>query len=315
MATIICPEHPSPVADAEALRKACEGWGTNEKAIISILGHRNWIQRKLIREAYEQQYQEDLVKRLEKELSGRFEGAIYRWILDPADRDAVLLNVAITKTSSLDYNVIIEMTCVHCPEELLAVKRAYQARYKRSLEEDLASHTSGDMRKFLLGLASVYRHHGGEINAKLADKEADILHKALTEKEFCHDEVLRVITTRSKAQVLATINRYKDDHGISITKHLRDGPDAEYLTAVRTTIQCIADHHKYYEKVLRKALNKTGTDEDALTRIIVTRAEKDLKEIKEHYHKRNSVSLEHAVSKDTSGDYKAFLLALLGNHD
>lgn len=25
MATLICPEHPSPVADAEALRKACQG--------------------------------------------------------------------------------------------------------------------------------------------------------------------------------------------------------------------------------------------------------------------------------------------------
>ena len=55
-----------------------------------------------------------------------------------------------------------------------------------------------------------------------------------------------------------------------------------------------------------------GTDEDALSRVIITRAEKDLKEIKELYLKRNNVSLDDAVARDSSGDYKAFLLALLG---
>lgn len=71
---------------------------------------------------------------------------MYRWILDPADRDAVLANVAIKKSTDV-YNVIIEISCIHSPEELLAVRRAYQLRYKHSVEEDLAAHTTGDIRK------------------------------------------------------------------------------------------------------------------------------------------------------------------------
>lgn len=55
-----------------------------------------------------------------------------------------------------------------------------------------------------------------------------------------------------------------------------------------------------------------GTDEDSLTRVIVTRAEKDLRIIKDLYYKKNSVSIEDTVAKETSGDYKAFLLTLLG---
>jgi hypothetical protein len=66
---------------------------------------------------------------------------------------------------------------------------------------------------------------------------------------------------------------------------------------------------------LRNAIKKVGTDEDALTRVIVTRAEKDLNDIKEIYYKRNSVPLDQAVANDTSGDYKAFLLALLGKEE
>ncbi|KAF3533226.1 hypothetical protein DY000_02038257 [Brassica cretica] len=56
-----------------------------------------------------------------------------------------------------------------------------------------------------------------------------------------------------------------------------------------------------------------GTDEDALTRVIISRAEKDLKKTTEPYHKRNNESLDQAIAKKTSRDYKAFLLALLGN--
>lgn len=49
------------------------GWGSDEKAIIAILGHRNAAQRQQIRQAYQDIYQEDLIKRLESELSGDFE--------------------------------------------------------------------------------------------------------------------------------------------------------------------------------------------------------------------------------------------------
>ena len=67
--------------------------------------------------------------------------------------------------------------------------------------------------------------------------------------------------------------------------------------------------------MVRNAIKRVGTDEDALTRVIVSRAEKDLKIISEVYYKRNSVALEHAVAKETSGDYKHFLLALLGKEE
>ena len=60
------------------------------------------------------------------------------------------------------------------------------------------------------------------------------------------------------------------------------------------------------------ALGGVGTDENTLTRVITTRAEVDLKVIKEAYQKRNSVPLEKAVSKETSRDYEDMMLALLG---
>ncbi|KAL2971903.1 hypothetical protein AAZX31_15G224200 [Glycine max] len=86
----------------------------------------------------------------------------------------------------------------------------------------------------------------------------------------------------------------------------------DFNKAVNVAIHCINDH-KYYEKVLRNAIKGVGTDEDGLTRVFVTRiTEKDLKDIKELYYKKNSGHLEDAVAKEISGYYKKFLLTLLG---
>lgn len=64
----------------------------------------------------------------------------------------------------------------------------------------------------------VYRYSGNEIDAKLAQAEAEILHNAIKKKEYNHDEIVRILSTRSKAQLIATFNRYKDEHGTAITK-------------------------------------------------------------------------------------------------
>ncbi|XP_010521553.1 PREDICTED: annexin-like protein RJ4 isoform X1 [Tarenaya hassleriana] len=312
MATLLAPSEIFPVEDAEALRKATKGWGTDEEAIINILGHRNATQRLQIRQAYHDLYQEDLIKRLESELSGHFERAMYRWVLDPFDRDAVLANVAIRKGSG-NPEAIIEISCARSSEELLAVRRAYMARYKRSLEEDVAAHTSGDIRRILVSLVTAFRYEGDEINLRVANSEAEILRVAVKEGVYSHDEVLRVLSTRSKSQLMATFNCYRDgNNGISITKELLSDSGNELAMVLHTTIRCLNDPTKYFEKVVREALKRYGTDEDGLTRVIVTRAEKDLMGIKERYYKKNNISLDHAVAKEISGDYKAFLLALMG---
>ncbi|XP_073110203.1 annexin Gh1 isoform X2 [Elaeis guineensis] len=241
MSTLSIPVSvPSPYDDSEQLRKAFEGWGTNEGLIIAILAHRSAAQRRQIRDAYAQAYGEDILKALEKELTRHFEKAVLLWMLDPPERDAVLANEALKKWSSGN-RALIEISVTRTSDEMFAVRRAYHARFKRSLEEDVAVHTSGDFRK---------------------DLKAD--------------------------------------------------PKDDFLFALRSIIRCIICPEKYFEKVIRLAINKMGTDEYALTRVITTRAEVNMKQIKEIYYKRNSVPLERAIKKDTTGDYEDFLLALIG---
>lgn len=66
------------------------------------------------------------------------------------------------------------------------------------------------------------------------------------------------------------------------------------------------------EQVIRASVYGLGTDEDLLTRAIVTRAEVDMVKINEEHNKMYNESVEDAIIGDTSGHYKDFLLTLLG---
>uniref|UniRef100_A0A0E0HC08 Annexin n=1 Tax=Oryza nivara TaxID=4536 RepID=A0A0E0HC08_ORYNI len=314
MATIVVPPvTPSPAEDADALLKAFQGWGTDEQAVIGVLAHRDATQRKQIRLTYEENYNENLIQRLQSELSGDLERAMYHWVLDPVERQAVMVNTA-TKCIHEDYAVIVEIACTNSSSELLAVKRTYHVLYKCSLEEDVAARTTGNLRSLLLALVSTYRYDGDEVNDALAKSEAKILHETVTNGDTDHGELIRIVGTRSRAQLNATFSWFRDERGTSITKALQHGADPTgYSHVLRTALRCISDANKYFVKVLRNAMHKSGTNEDSLTRVIVLHAEKDLKGIKDAFQKRASVALEKAIGNDTSGDYKSFLMALLGS--
>ncbi|CAI9780931.1 unnamed protein product [Fraxinus pennsylvanica] len=313
MATLKVPSSvPSPAEDCEQLKKAFAGWGTNEKLIIQILAHRNAAQRKLIRETYAATYGEDLLKDLDSELSNDFQRVVLLWTLDPAERDAYLVNEATKRLTASNW-VIMEVACTRSPFDLFRARQAYHARYKKSLEEDVAHHTTGDFRKLLVPLVSAFRYEGDEVNMMLAKSEAKLLHEKISEKAYNDEELIRILTTKSKAQLNATLNQYNNHFGNPINKDLKADPKDEYLSLLRATIKCLTCPEKYFEKTLRLAINKLGTDEWALTRVVVTRAEVDMQCIKEEYHKRSSVPLDRAIAVDTSGDYEKMLLALIGH--
>lgn len=81
-----------------------------------------------------------------------FENQIQRvvmlWTLEPAEKDAYLAKES-TKMFTKDKWVLVEIACTRSSLEFFRAKQAYQVRYKTSIEEDVAYHTSGGVRKVL----------------------------------------------------------------------------------------------------------------------------------------------------------------------
>lgn len=77
-----------------------------------------------------------------------------------------------------------------------------------------------DTLQLLVPLVSTFRYDGGDVNMMLARTEAKILRDKISDKDYAHEELIRILTTRSKAQINATLNHYNDNFGNAINKVL-----------------------------------------------------------------------------------------------
>ncbi|CAA3006826.1 annexin D3-like isoform X2 [Olea europaea subsp. europaea] len=315
MATIRVPEVvPSPPEDSEKLMKAFEGLGTDEKAIIRVLGQRNASQRKKIKETFQQIYKKSLIDCLDSELSGDFGRAVILWAYDPSERDARLANKALKsrRKNITELQVLVEIACASSPHHLAAVRQAYCALFERSLEEDIISNVSLPVQKVLVRLVSSYRYDKEAVDSSIANMEAVILHDAIRTKNLDDDDLVWILSIRNIFQLRATFQCYKDNYGKSIDEDIRACGKGILESILKVVVWCIDSPERHFAEVVRASIVGLGTDEDSLTRAIVTRAEIDMMKVKGEYFNANKSSLDNAVIGDTSGDYKDFLMTLLG---
>ncbi|WZZ40135.1 hypothetical protein YC2023_036394 [Brassica napus] len=296
MATIRVPDEvPSPAQDSETLNKAFRGWGTDEKAIIRVLGKRNESQRKRIRESYKEIYGKDLIDDLSSELSGDFKKAVILWTKDPAERDARLANKVLNdkKKTIEKLKILVEISCTSSPNHLIAVRKAYCSLYDSSLEQDIASSVPFPLAKLLVTLATSFRYDKEKVDKEVATIEAG---------------------TRSIYQLRETFVAYKQSYGNTLDKDVDGCPgDADLRSLLQKVILCIEFPEKHFAKVVRDSIEGFGTDEDSLTRAIVMRAEIDLMKVRGEYFNMYNASMDNAIIGDVSGDYKDFLMTLLGS--
>lgn len=67
---------------------------------------------------------------------------------------------------------------------------------------------------------SIFRYEGDEVNMTLAKSEAKLLHQKIAEKAYNDEDLIRILSTRSKAQLTATLNQYNNEFGNAINKVL-----------------------------------------------------------------------------------------------
>lgn len=86
------------------------------------------------------------------------------------------------------------------------------------INERLAELDAKILHDAIVALESISMYDGKEINRSLEQLTAQILHETIEQNTYHHDEIIRILSTRSRAQLNATFNRYKDEYGTSISK-------------------------------------------------------------------------------------------------
>ncbi|VDN08654.1 unnamed protein product [Dibothriocephalus latus] len=144
-------------ADADALYHAGEKrMGTDEAAFTCVLTQRSFAQIREIAKCYQQKHGKSLQKAVEKETSGFFEKTFVAIIQYAEDKNTLLAKwfhetMAGAGTNDDD---LIRLVLVRSDLDLEDIKRAYQAKYKKSLAKSIEGDTSGDYRSMLVALVN-----------------------------------------------------------------------------------------------------------------------------------------------------------------
>ncbi|CAN1128209.1 Annexin D4 [Linum perenne] len=307
----------------EALSKAFSGLGVDERSLISILGRSPPDHRKSFRKGAPQLFQEDersferwidaRISLLKAEFL-RFNEAVMLWTMHPWERDARLMNEAVNEGPN-SFGVIVEISCTRSSEQLLGVRKAYHSLYDRSIEEDVVAHFHGrSERKLLVALVSAYRYEGTKVNTNTVKSEAKLLCNAIRSEDNNNknpvedEEVVRILSTRSKPHIHSIYEHYKEISG----KSIREDLEASELM-LKHIVECVCTPHVYFSKVMDEAMRPEADEKTkkGLTRVIVTRVETDLKDTEITYNNLFGAPLSERVRAETNGNYKDFLLTLI----
>ncbi|CAH2006511.1 unnamed protein product [Acanthoscelides obtectus] len=309
----VVPANPfNPRDDAEVLRKAMKGFGTDEKAIINVLARRTNAQRLQIAVEFKTMYGKDLIKDLKNELSGNFENLIVAMMTPLPEYYAKELHDAMSGIGT-DEDVLIELLCTMSNQEIRTIRQAYEAMYHRPLESDIKGDTSGTFKRLMVSLCNACRDESMAVNPEAAKRDAQALLRA-GELRLGTDESTfnMVLCQRNYAQLQLVFQEYHNITGHDIEKAIKNEFSGDCEQGFLAVIRSIKNQPQFFARMLNKSMKGLGTNDRQLIRLVVTRCEVDMVEIKREYQAMFGESLADAIKGDCSGDYKKCLLALIG---
>uniref|UniRef100_A0A8C4KVP2 Annexin n=1 Tax=Equus asinus TaxID=9793 RepID=A0A8C4KVP2_EQUAS len=304
----------NPDADAKALRKAMKGLGTDESTIIDIITHRSNAQRQQIRQTFKSHFGRDLMADLKSEISGDLARLILGLMMPPAHYDAKQLKKAM-EGAGTDEKALIEILATRTNAEIRAINEAYKEDYHKSLEDALSSDTSGHFRRILISLATGNRDEGGEDRDQARDDAKEIADTSSGDKTSLETRFMTILCTRSYQHLRRVFQEFVKMTNYDVEHTIKKEMSGDVRDAFVAIVQSVKNKPLFFADKLYKSMKGAGTDEKTLTRIIVSRSEIDLLNIRREFIEKYDKSLHQAIEGDTSGDFMKALLAVCGGED
>ncbi|XP_052011031.1 annexin A5-like [Xyrauchen texanus] len=305
--------HFNAKQDAELLRKAMKGIGTDEDTILMLLTARSNDQRQEIKAAYKKAYGKDLVKDLRSELGGKLEDLIVALLSPLTIYYANELHKAI-KGAGTEDKVLIEILASGTCDEIKDIVKAYKKEHGGKLEKDIIGDTTGHYQRLLVILIQANREEG--VDESKVEKDAKELFAAGEEKFGTdEDKFINILGNRSTEHLKKVFEAYKKIAGCDIEESIKDECTGNLEALLLAVVKCAKCMPAYFAESLRESMRRAGTDDETLIRIMVSRSEQDMLDIRAQYKKMYGESLYSTIQDDTDGDYQKALLYLCGGND
>ena len=280
----------------------------DEEAIYDLITKTSLSDRISISRYYKGAYNSSLFSDIKSKIGGDFGNLASQMFLSPIEFCLYYLKLGLKN----DFEIVCEMLTSKTNEELKVIEKVYKLDTGNELRNDIMKEYKGIIGKNLILMFDTARSN----NSKLRKNECERLAKLLIEKEpklWVEDEkIFKDIFLMKSPEELVLIARYyfnitKNNLIETINDKLKD---KNQLLLKEILFNNIMPHELFAEK-LNLAIKGIGTNEEILSRVLVSRYEIDMPLIKEMYEYKYNISLKDHIIDDTSGMYQKLCLFLV----
>ncbi|KAI6363042.1 hypothetical protein MCOR31_007984 [Pyricularia oryzae] len=304
-----------PNPDADGLRKAMKGFGTDEKALIRILSNKDPLQVDAIRIAFHRMHNRDLIKDIKSETSRYFEDGLVALAQGPLLHDVHLLRSALSGPGTKE-KVLNDVLLGRSNADMHAIKRKYMEVFQRRLEEDVRGDLSMKTeRHFDMVMQATRAEDSAPVDPGATQRDVQTLYDA-TEGKIGADQIVvcSIMSMRNDNQIRDIAVQYQNKYGRSLEEVFRKEFSGHMEDALQFQLRHALDKYMHQAALLEDAMAGLGTKDHLLVARVVRSHwdRQNLANVKIAYEKRYGTSLAKRIKGETSGDYQRLMLACIG---
>ncbi|XP_056145963.1 annexin A1a [Lampris incognitus] len=215
--------------DAQQLKLAMKGLGTDEDTLIEILASRTNREILAIKKAYKEENKKELEDDIKSDTSGDFRNALHALCKagrtdgvndELADSDARALYEAGEQRKGTDSSVFIDILTTRSAPHLRKVFERYSKYSKVDVSKAIDLEMKGDIESCLTAIVKCM----GSRPAFFAEK----LHLAMKGKGTRTKILTRVMVSRSEVDMKRIKQEYKKKYGKTLTQDILDDTKGDY---------------------------------------------------------------------------------------
>lgn len=257
-------------ADADLLRKAMKGFGTDEKTLIRVLATKDPLQVNVLRDTYNRRHKRNLINDILSETSGYFEKALVALCQGPLLQDVMLLRQA-TDGPGTKEAVLTDVLCGRSNADMRAIKDLYRKQWHQDLvtaiKADLSMKTE---RHFVMMLAANRNEEAAPVVPHEIEKDIMDLYNA-TENKVGTDEIIvcGILTNRSNAQIGAIAHAYNKKFARSLETVIKKEFSGHMEDALLHQLRTGTDKAMRDALLLEDAMAGMGTKDNLLINRVI----------------------------------------------
>ena len=294
--------------DVEDLKKLIENM--DYSGMTNFVTKRSHKELMKLRQIYKIKFGIDLMPELKSNLPGIYKKTVLALFTDPVEYDIDTIYKCMKSDTSK--NELIEIFASRPDWYLIKIKNLYAKKYNLDLEDQIKEGTLDDFKKLLLGILQCQRSTNEAPDLDYCKRVAEDLEQEESEK-LTVDSTINIIFIQSSPQEMLTISK---EYNKSTQKLITETIDKNFKGDVKRLLKAILiakiSPSEYYANLIYEAISGSLLDECA--RLLVTRAEIDLNQIKKYYKKLYENDITDDIRSKDSNEYTNLLIEICNNH-